>query len=99
MYTLTDLRYKARRRTPAELLQQLKSFSLDLKLSVGIWHFAPGGGRFHDRYVPDMSIPDRLQLAAEMAKFGIRGIEAHYPSEVNLGNLHLYQKLEKEAGA
>ena len=98
MYTLTDLRYQSKRRTPAELLRQLQSFSLDLKLAVGIWYFSPGGGRFHDRYVPDLSIPDRLQLAAEMAKLGIRGIEAHYPSEVNPGNLHLYQKLEKEAG-
>jgi xylose isomerase len=98
MYTLTDLRYQAPRRSPEELLAQLKSFSLDLKLTVGIWYFAPGGGRFHDRYVPDLSIPERLELAAEMARFGVRGIEAHYPSEVNEENLHLYKKLEKDAG-
>ena len=36
MYTLTDL----------------KGFSLDLKLSVGTWHFAPGGGGFHDCCAP-----------------------------------------------
>jgi xylose isomerase len=90
MYTLTDLRYQSNRRTPEELLQQLKSFSLDLKLSVGIWFFSPGGGRFHDRYVPNLDIPERLALAAEMAKYGVKGIEAHYPSEVNEENLHLY---------
>jgi len=61
-------------------------------------YFAPGGGRFHDRYVPEMAIPQRLELAAEMAKYGVKGIEAHYPSEVNEENLHLYKKLEKEAG-
>jgi hypothetical protein len=36
-----------------------------------------------------MGIPERLELAGEMAKYGISGIEAHYPSEVNsqpLGN-------------
>jgi hypothetical protein len=47
MYTLADLRYQAQRRTQEELLAHLKSFSLDIKLTVGIWYFAPGGGRFH----------------------------------------------------
>jgi len=98
MYSLVDLRYQAQARTPEELLAHLKSFSLDIKLTVGVWYFAPGGGRFHDRYVPEMSIPQRLELAAEMAKYGVKGIEAHYPSEVNEENLHLYKKLEKEAG-
>ena len=65
---------------------------------MGIWYFAPGGGRFHDRYVPELSIPQRLELVAEMAKYGVRGIEANYPSEVNEENLSLYKKLEKEAG-
>ena len=45
-----------------------------------------------------MTIPQRLDLAAEMAKYGVKGIEAHYPSEVNEENLPLYKKLEKEAG-
>jgi xylose isomerase len=98
MYAVADLRYQARRRKPEELLAQLESFSLDLKLTVGVWYFAPGGGRFHERYVPELSIPDRLDLAGEMARFGVKGIEAHYPSEVNPENLHLYKKLEKETG-
>ena len=45
-----------------------------------------------------MGIEDRLALAAEMAPYGVSAIEAHYPSEVNEDNLHLYKKLEKEAG-
>jgi xylose isomerase len=98
MYMLTDLRYQSIRRTPEQLLAQLKSFSLEIKLTVGIWYFVPGGGRFHERYVPDMGIPERLELAAQMARFGVKGIEAHYPSEVNEENLHLYKKLEKESG-
>ena len=98
MYTLADLRYQAERRTPEQLLAHLKSFTLDIKLTVGIWYFAPGGGRFHDRYVPEMTIPQRLELAAEMARYGVKGIEAHYPSEVNEENLPLYRKLEKESG-
>ena len=34
-----------------------------------------------------MGIPERLELAGEMAKYGISGIEAPDPSEVNPGNL------------
>lgn len=45
--------------------------------------FSPGGGRFHERYTPELSIPERMELAAEMAKYGVQGIEAHFPSEVN----------------
>ncbi len=37
-------------------------------------------------------------MAAEMARFGVSGIEAHYPVEVNEEHLHLYKRLEKEAG-
>jgi len=98
MYQLRDIRYQAIRRTPEEQLKHLNDFSLDLKMSVGIWYFAPGGGRFHERYVPDMTIEERIDYAAGMAKYGIRGIEGHYPSEVNEENIHLYKKLEQETG-
>lgn len=98
MKELIDLRYQTARRTRDELLAHLKSFDLELKVSVGIWFFAPGGGRFHDRYVESQSIPERIEVAAEMARYGVSGIEAHYPTEVNEGNLHLYKQLEREAG-
>jgi xylose isomerase len=98
MYQLPDIRYQATRRTPEELVTHLNTFSLDLKMAVGIWYFAPGGGRFHDRYVPDMTIPERIDYAYQMAPYGIKGIEAHYPTEVNEENLHLYKKLEKDTG-
>ena len=42
MYTPVDLRYQSRQRSPEELLAHLKTFSLDLKLTVGVWYFAPG---------------------------------------------------------
>lgn len=98
MYQLKDIRYQATRRTEQELVKHLNDFSLDLKMSVGIWYFAPGGGRFRERYVPDMTLEERIDYAAGMARHGIRGIEAHYPSEVNEGNLHLYKKLEAQTG-
>jgi len=93
-----DIRAQAKRRSPEELIQHLKSFSLDLKFSAGVWFLAPGGGRFHERYTPDLSIADRLKIAGELAPYGLKGVEAHYPTEVSEDNYHLYQQLEKDTG-
>ncbi len=98
MYKLKDLSYQKKVRTKEELIKHMKSFKLDLKMSVGIWYFTPCGGRFHDRYVKEKSVKERLKVAEDMAKFGITGIEAHYPAEVNFDNLDLYKALEKNAG-
>ena len=97
-YQLADLRKQRTRRSRAELIEHMRRTPLRPRISVGIWYFTPGGGRFHDRYVPETTIVERLEMAAEMAKFGVTGIEAHYPAEVNAENLHLYEKLEEQAG-
>lgn len=96
-YTLPDLRYQSMAVDPQIMLGNYRR-DLDLKISVGIWYFTPGGGRFHDRYVKAASIPEKIEMAADMAKLGVSGIEAHYPDEINEENLHLYRQLEKEAG-
>jgi len=98
MVDIIDTRYKKQRRNPDELLKHLKTFELDIKISVGIWYFAPGGGRFHERYVPEKTVAERLEMLADMARLGVKGIEAHYPFEANEENIHLYCKLEKETG-
>ena len=95
---LKDLRGQKTRRTPEEMIAHVRSFMLDLKFSAGVWYFAPGGGRFHDRYVPEMSIKDRLDIAGELSEYGLKALEAHYPNEVNEDNLHLYKDLEKKTG-
>ena len=95
---IVDIRSQAKRRSKDELIKHLKEFSLDLKFSAGIWFIAPGGGRFHDRYTKDLTIPERLDILGELADYGLRGVEAHYPSEVNEDNWHYYEKLEKETG-
>jgi len=92
-----DLSYQTRARTPEAILENLDD-DLDLKISVGIWCFTPPGGRFHERYVPEATIAERIEMAAEMAPLGVTGIEAHYPTEIHEGNLHLYRRLEEEAG-
>jgi xylose isomerase len=95
---LIDIRGQARRRTSEELVEHLNSFELDLKFSAGIWYFAPGGGRFHDRYVPEQSIEARLEVAARLADYGLKGMEAHYPNEINEDNLEVWKGFTRDTG-
>ena len=95
---MQDLRYQMTRRSREELLEQLETFELELKFSVGIWYFSPGGGRFHADYVEPIPVAQRIEMAAEWAKWGVCGIEAHFPTEANFENLHLYQQLAEQAG-
>jgi xylose isomerase len=95
---LIDLRPQAKPLATSALLHHLKSFKLKPKFSAGVWYFAPSAIRFHEAYCKDLSIADRLEIAADLAKFGLRGIEAHYPNEVNEENIGLYEKLEKKTG-
>jgi xylose isomerase len=96
--SLTDLRQQAKRRTPEELVGHLESFELDLKFSAGVWFFAPGGGRFHDRYTPALTIPERLDIAATLADDGLAGMEAHYPNEINEENLDVWKQFSEDTG-
>jgi xylose isomerase len=95
-YELVDLRDQPLARDPDRMLANLKK-DLELRFSVGIWYFTPAGGRFHDRFVPEATLEERLEMAAEMAELGVTGIEAHYPDEVNEENAHLYQRLQEQS--
>lgn len=95
---MIDLRSQTMRRDADEMLKHLKEFSIEPKFSAGVWFFAPGGGRFHDPYVEEMTTEEILEIAADMAQYGLRGLEAHYPKEVNEDNIHLYKQLEQDTG-
>ena len=95
---LVDLREQARRRTPEELLEHLKSFLLDLKFSAGVWFFSPSGSRFHDRYTPSMSIEEIFEKAQSLKKYGLKGLEAHYPNEIGEDNIDLWKNFLKDSG-
>lgn len=95
---LRDLRTQSASRTPAEMAKHLGSFSLDLKFSAGIWFFSPAASRFHDRYGPVLDIAPRLEIAARLAGDGLRGIEAHYPNEINAHNLDLWKQFARDTG-
>lgn len=95
---LTELRHQAVRRSPEELIEHMKSFKLAPKFSVGIWFFSPADSRFHEKYTAGISIGERLEIAAKLGDYGLRGIEAHYPNEINEDNIHIWQQFEKDTG-
>ena len=95
---MVDLRGQAKRKSPSALINHLKKFELNLKFSAGVWFFAPGGGRFHDRYIDDMSLQQKLDIAAKLQKYGLAGLEAHYPNEVNEDNVDEYKAFARDTG-
>jgi len=98
VYVLPDLRYQAKFKDEKSLRQHMKSFKLAPEFSVGIWYFAPGGGRFHDRYVPEKTVEERIEIAKGLADLGVTGIEAHYPAEINNDTIDLFKELADSAG-
>ncbi|HEY3241812.1 MAG TPA: TIM barrel protein, partial [Phycisphaerae bacterium] len=95
---LPDLRGQVSRFTPDNLRAHLNSFELDLRFSAGIWYFSPAFSRFHAKYQPDLSIEQRLEIAARLADHGLKGLEAHYPNEINEQNLDLWKKFSHDTG-
>lgn len=95
---LIDLREQTLRRTPADMLNHLRSFELELKFSAGIWFFSPPNSRFHAKYQRDLSIEQRLEIAASLRDYGLVGLEAHYPNEVNEQNADLWKKFSRDTG-
>ncbi len=95
---LVDIRREAIRRKPEELVKHLRDFKLDLKFSAGIWYFSPPDSRFHDKYKKDLDIRRRLDIAAELQDYGLTGLEAHYPNEINEKNLEIWKKFLKSTG-
>lgn len=100
---LKGLKRQSKRMGPAALVKQLDKFELDLKFSAGVWFFFPGGGRFHDAYIDKPADRDEwlkrvFETAAGLKKYGLAGLEAHYPAEVDEGNLDQYLQFEKETG-
>jgi xylose isomerase len=95
---LMKLSDQAVRRSPEELVAHLKTFKLDLKFSAGIWYFSPANTRFHDKYASGINIERRLEIAAKLGDYGLGGLEAHYPNEINEENLSIWQKFQKSTG-
>ena len=95
---LIDLRAQAASRSPEDLVRHLESFELELKFSAGIWFFSPPDSRFHGKYKPDLDLDQRLEIAASLAGYGLSGIEAHYPNEVNEDNVEVWLRFSRDTG-
>jgi len=99
---LRDLRYQAAIKDKEELLEHLHRFKLKPKFSAGIWYFSPAASRFHEKYQPERTIEERLDVIYKMYDKGYIDssfrLEAHYPNEINWENIDLYKSLAKETG-
>ncbi len=95
---LSDLRAQATSRSSEEMVRHLDRFDLDLKFSAGIWFFSPPDSRFHGRYKRDLPLEARLDIAESLKGYGLSALEAHYPNEINEGNLELWQDFQRDTG-
>ncbi len=95
---LQDFRSQSIRRDAAAQARHHHSFSLKLKFSAGIWFFSPANSRFHDKYSPDLTIEQRLDIASKLAKDGLSALEAHYPNEINEQNAGMWQTFSRQTG-
>jgi len=91
------------RRSPGAMVKHLESFELELKFTAGVWFFFPGGGRFHDQYIARPKERDEwlkriFDVAAGLKKYGLVGLEAHYPNEVDEENIDQYLKFQRSTG-
>lgn len=95
---LQDLRGQATQRSKDELIKHLSSFELDLKFTAGIWFFSPARSRFHEKYGSDVDLEQRFEIAASLKEYGLDGMEAHYPNEINEENLDLWKSFSRDTG-
>ena len=95
---IQDLRPQAEPRSPEDLVAHLNTFELDLRFTAGIWFFSPADSRFHDKYKRDISLEQRLDIAASLKDYGLDALEAHYPNEINHDNLHIWKQFTQDTG-
>ena len=95
---LMDLRSQAARRSPEELAAHMESFHLELRFSAGVWYFSPSRSRFHDAYKPEKRIEERLEIAAGLKEYGLAGLEAHYPNEIDEHNVEVWRRFQRDTG-
>ena len=95
---LQDLRAQARLRSAEEMVAHLNAFDLEVRFTAGVWFFSPAHSRFHAKYKPDLPLEGRLEIAASLQEYGLEGLEAHYPNEINEENLPLWRRITRDTG-
>ncbi|MFN0135147.1 MAG: TIM barrel protein [Phycisphaerae bacterium] len=76
----------------------MQTFELDPKFSAGIWFFSPASSRFHAKYQKDLTIAQRLEIAATLKDAGLGALEAHYPNEINEENVGMWRDFARATG-
>ena len=75
---LQNLQYQKSFLNFEQMLARLQQFQMEIKPTVGMWYLSPSGSRFHEPYGEAIDIPERIDMLAEMACLGVKGLEAHY---------------------
>jgi len=93
---LRDLTSQKRTRGGRERILHLMTQQYKLQISSGTWFAAPGGGRFHDRYVPPMALEQTLEMYGKIE--GLNGLASHYDGEFTRAKLPLFRSHAEKTG-
>ena len=93
---LRDLRSQSTIRKGQERIDHLMAAHFDLHVSAGTWFATPGGGRFHDRYVPSMKMPEILEMYGHIE--GLEGVASHYDGEFTAADLPMFTAHAEKTG-
>jgi len=96
---LTDIRHQALRLDLKEKTENL-SKTYEPRFSSGIWFFGHTASRFHEAYKDEADVGTKLKMAGDLARFGLRAIEAHFgPAwELNRDTINLFRELRERTG-
>lgn len=93
---LRDLRAQMTVRRGEDRIQHLMRQDYEVKVSAGTWFAAPGGGRFHDRYVAAQRMPQILEVYGNIP--GLKGISAHFDGEFTRSDLPMFDAHQARTG-
>lgn len=88
---MSDLRYQKKRRSSAALIKHAESFSLQPTFITrpSTFNRAPAA--------PEMTLTQRLDLAKDLAEYGLRGVELSYPNEINENTLSNFENFVRDS--
>jgi xylose isomerase len=95
--TLSDIRNQALRLSPEQRVEQVRKAARP-RYSAGVWFFGEHSSRFHGSYKDKMELDRRLELAAELSRYGLEAVEAHEPWEISFESLDFYRRLREVSG-
>lgn len=89
---MSDLRYQKKRRSSTAQIRHAENFSLQPTFITRPWTFNLIKG------TPELTLNQRLNLAKDLAEYGLRGVELVYPYEINEDTVDDYQDFVRDSG-